>query len=71
VSETFVDARGLKCPWPALRLARAMRETARVRISADDPQAPAEFRALCEEQGWSIAAQATEFIVSRPMEGKP
>jgi tRNA 2-thiouridine synthesizing protein A len=71
VSETFVDARGLKCPWPALRLARAMRETTRVRISADDPQAPAEFRALCEEQGWSIAAQEADFIIVRRTEGKP
>jgi tRNA 2-thiouridine synthesizing protein A len=70
VSESVVDARGLKCPWPALRLARAMRESSRVRISADDPQAAAEFRALCAEQGWSLTENATDFIVLRSPAGK-
>jgi tRNA 2-thiouridine synthesizing protein A len=71
VTEAFVDARGLKCPWPALRLARAMRDTLRVRISADDPQAPAEFRALCEEQHWTLVENERDFIITRVMEGKP
>jgi tRNA 2-thiouridine synthesizing protein A len=65
VSETFVDARGLKCPWPALRLAKAMREAARIKIAADDPQAPAEFRALCAEHGWSIAESGADFVITR------
>lgn len=53
--ETLVDARGLRCPWPVLRLARAMREggaQARVRILADDAAAPAEIAALAIERGW-------------------
>ena len=52
----LVDARGLRCPWPALRLARAMRErggVGRVRIVADDPAAPREIAALAAERGWT------------------
>ena len=54
----LVDARGMLCPWPALRLSRAAREmggTGRVRILADDPIAPAELAALASERGWSLA----------------
>lgn len=50
-----VDARGLRCPWPALRLARAMRLDAaatEIVIIADDPAAPAEINALATAQGW-------------------
>ncbi|QJU60836.1 sulfurtransferase TusA family protein [Sphingomonas sp. AP4-R1] len=61
----------MRCPWPALRLAKAMRTAVRVRIAADDPRAAAEFRALCEEQGWSIVPERKDFIVTRAMEGKP
>ncbi len=73
MSETFVDARGLRCPWPALRLARAMREggvSARVRIIADDPAAPREIAALAAEQGWQLSpvegATTATFLVVRP-----
>lgn len=65
----LVDARGLLCPWPALRLARAAREmggTGEVRILADDPVAPAELARLCEERAWTIApdpADAAAFDV--------
>src|SRR5688500_972405 len=41
-----VDARGMLCPWPALRLSRAAREAegkARIRLLADDPAAPREL----------------------------
>jgi len=71
VSETFVDARGLKCPWPALRLAKAMREQAQIKIAADDPLAPAEFRAICAERGWSIAESGSAFLVTREESAKP
>ena len=47
-----VDARGMRCPWPALRLARAMREAADVLLIADDPQAGREVAALAGENGW-------------------
>jgi len=55
MTERLVDARGLRCPWPAIRLARAARELGgpgRIRILADDPIAPGEIQALCAEQGW-------------------
>jgi tRNA 2-thiouridine synthesizing protein A len=53
-----VDARGMKCPWPALRLARAMRTDRQVILLADDPQAEREIAALAREHGWSVAAEA-------------
>ncbi|WP_428679049.1 sulfurtransferase TusA family protein [Sphingopyxis sp.] len=53
-----VDARGMRCPWPALRLARAMREAAEVRLLADDPQAGREVAALAAEHGWQIGDHA-------------
>lgn len=70
MSEAVVDARGLRCPWPALRLARAMREAgtdARVRILADDPAAPREIAALAAERGWQVTSDATDaaaFVVT-------
>src|SRR3546814_14871624 len=45
-----VDARGMRCPWPALRLARAMRSAARVRLIADDHQAGREIAGLAERR---------------------
>ncbi len=53
-----VDARGMRCPWPALRLARAMRDAADVLLIADDPQAGREVTALATEHGWLIEAEA-------------
>ncbi|HEX2811496.1 MAG TPA: sulfurtransferase TusA family protein [Sphingopyxis sp.] len=53
-----VDARGMRCPWPALRLARAMREAADVLLLADDPQAAREVAALAGEQGWTLTNDA-------------
>ena len=49
-----IDARGLKCPWPALRLARMMRQERSVVIVADDPIAPAEIAALAGDHGWTV-----------------
>ncbi|WP_022681377.1 sulfurtransferase TusA family protein [Sphingobium bisphenolivorans] len=51
-----IDARGMKCPWPALRVARAMRAADAVTIEADDPVAPSELAALARQQGWSFVA---------------
>jgi tRNA 2-thiouridine synthesizing protein A len=53
-----VDARGMRCPWPALRLARAMREAADVLLIADDPQAGREAHALADAHGWRIDSAA-------------
>jgi tRNA 2-thiouridine synthesizing protein A len=52
-----VDARGMRCPWPALRLARAMRGAADVLLIADDPQAGREVAALADEHGWTVEAE--------------
>jgi tRNA 2-thiouridine synthesizing protein A len=50
-----VDARGLRCPWPAIRLARVLRGSAGVvEIIADDPAAEREIRALASAQGREI-----------------
>lgn len=51
---TMVDARGMRCPWPALRLARAMRAASDILLIADDPQAEREIAALAGEHGWRI-----------------
>jgi tRNA 2-thiouridine synthesizing protein A len=60
-----VDARGLLCPWPVLRLARAMRSADAASILADDPAAPVEIAALAKAQGWTIYPQDGGFLVSR------
>ncbi|AJR24769.1 MULTISPECIES: sulfurtransferase TusA family protein [Sphingobium] len=52
-----IDARGMKCPWPALRVARAMRSADAVTIEADDPIAPVELEALARQQGWTFIAE--------------
>ena len=54
-----VDARGMRCPWPALRLARAMRDAADVYLIADDPQAGREVAALAGEHGWTVVPDGT------------
>jgi len=46
----------MRCPWPALRLARAMREGGPVLILADDPIAPGEIAALAAARGWSMTS---------------
>jgi len=63
-----VDARGLCCPWPVLRLARAMRSADSATIIADDPAAPAEIAALARAQGWAVSGQDGTFFVSRAVD---
>ncbi|SFS04361.1 sulfurtransferase TusA family protein [Sphingomonas jatrophae] len=60
-----VDARGLRCPWPVLRLARAMRDASAVRITADDPAAAREIAALARERDWRLKDEGGAWIVSR------
>ena len=61
-----VDARGLRCPWPVLRLARAMREADRVTIVADDPAAAGEIAALATAHGWALASDEMRFMLTAP-----
>ena len=50
-----LDARGMRCPWPALRLARAIRAgTREVEVLADDPVAPGELTAVASGAGLLI-----------------
>ena len=64
-----VDARGLRCPIPALRLARAAREQGpgEYLLLSDDPAAQSDIPALCAERGWHLLdAQAEAFRVRVP-----
>ncbi|QCB44314.1 sulfurtransferase TusA family protein [Sphingomonas sp. PAMC26645] len=50
-----INARGMRCPWPAVRLARALRAGAtRVEVIADDPQAPTELAAVAASANATI-----------------
>lgn len=52
---TRIDARGMRCPWPALRLARALRQgSGPIEIEADDPAAPRELAAVAAAAGRTI-----------------
>lgn len=66
MSAIHVDARGLRCPWPALRLARAMRAAREVTITADDPAAPAEIAALAQARGWALHEEDGAFRLIAP-----
>jgi tRNA 2-thiouridine synthesizing protein A len=63
MSALLLDLRGLRCPWPALRVARAIREAgegAIILAVADDPVAPREITAVAAERGWSATAEITQ-----------
>ena len=51
---TEIDARGMRCPWPVLRAARAMRSARTIIIRADDPIAGRELAALAGEHCWTF-----------------
>lgn len=42
----------MRCPWPALRAARGMREADRLVVLADDPAAASELQALATGSSW-------------------
>ena len=57
-----IDARGMRCPWPAVRLARALRDGATcVEVIADDPQAPSELAAVAASANATIEIIFDEF----------
>lgn len=49
-----VDARGMRCPWPALRAARAMRAHRAIVVRADDARALQELSTLASENNWAF-----------------
>ncbi len=61
--QVIVDARGLLCPWPVLRLAKAARElgSGSIQVLADDPSAAGEIASLCEERGWTLERDLSDF----------
>ncbi|MAW99257.1 MAG: redox protein [Sphingomonas sp.] len=51
-----IDARGMSCPWPAIRLAKALREGGgQIEIHADDPAAKRELTLVAESAGARIS----------------
>lgn len=62
-----VNAMGMKCPWPALRAARAMRQADHILVAADDPIAADELAALATAQGWTFTTVAPHrFSIAKP-----
>ncbi|WP_307089234.1 hypothetical protein [Sphingomonas faeni] len=52
----------MRCPWPAVRLAKALRDGERsVTIIADDPQAPTELAAVAASANATIEIVLHEF----------
>ena len=57
MSAATIDARGLKCPQPVLKLAIAARTTdkgARIVVQADCPDFPKDVRKWCQQQGKTL-----------------
>ena len=55
--DLVVDARGLRCPIPVIRLGAAMRDLppgARVRLLATDPAARSDVAAFCRMRGHQL-----------------
>ena len=61
-----VDARGLRCPLPVLRL-RKMAEgrTGRIELLTDDPAAEADVPAFARERGWRVAERVSDGDATR------
>lgn len=63
MTETLLDARGMKCPLPVLRANRALRGMApgeRLRVLATDRAAAADIQAFCRETGHALVAQGED-----------
>lgn len=57
VSDTTLDARGLKCPLPVLKARRALKEVPPggiLRVLATDPGAEKDFAHFCETTGCEL-----------------
>ncbi|MEO8350000.1 MAG: sulfurtransferase TusA family protein [Acidobacteriota bacterium] len=63
-----VDARGLLCPLPVLRLARALRKASGgtvVLLLATDPASAGDVEAFCQERGNSLLSAEREGTIFR------
>lgn len=63
--EQTVRAIALRCPLPALRLARAVRAggPGHYRLLADDPAAQGDIPALCMERGWRLVDKGEDWFL--------
>ncbi|MGB0820230.1 MAG: sulfurtransferase TusA family protein [Parvibaculales bacterium] len=60
---TEIDATGLSCPMPVLRLQKALRDIAsggHIRLLASDPMAAIDVPHFCQEQGHKLIASAAQ-----------
>ena len=58
-----IDATGLSCPMPVLRLQKALRDIAsggHIRLLASDPMAAIDVPHFCQEQGHTLIASAEQ-----------
>ena len=67
-----IDARGLRCPLPVLRLRKLTEgRSGRVELLTDDPAAEADVPAFARERGWQVAERdaagdATRWLIDVP-----
>lgn len=60
-ADVLLDARGLKCPLPVIRLAQAARDAAAgtvIEVWATDPAARADIPAWCRMRGQELVGTA-------------
>ena len=57
-----IDARGLRCPLPVLRLRRAAEEAGEgiMELLATDPAARTDVPAYCAQKGWVLESMAEQ-----------
>lgn len=71
----IVDARGMRCPWPVLRAARAMRTADHVELITDDPIALRDVPEMASARGWTCAASGgadgTRFTLKKKIAPEP
>ena len=63
MSDTLLDARGLKCPLPVLRARKAIQGLAPgavLHILATDPGSVRDFQAFCAATGHALVAQTEQ-----------
>ncbi len=67
----MIDARGMRCPWPALRLARALRNSPgeSFALLADDPAAERECRATAVAVDYTLVIAEPDVFHVVPARG--
>jgi tRNA 2-thiouridine synthesizing protein A len=63
MSETLLDARGLRCPLPVLRARKAIQGLAPgavLHVLATDPGSVRDFEAFCEATGHALVEQTEQ-----------